>query len=197
MGINRQLPHLSRKLPHLGNAGKGINRQLPHLGDAGMGINRQLPHLETAGIGIHFTQGTRYFQLLEYMRELAERLRGVRVCCGDWKRVCGTSVTIRHGITGIFLDPPYSKESGCNKTLYAQESGTVAHEVSAWAIEIGKESLARVALCGYEGEHQMPADWECVPWKAQGGYGSQGTNIARENSHKERIWFSPHCLKGN
>src|SRR5574344_1082323 len=25
----------SRQLPHLGNAGRGINRQLPHLGDAG------------------------------------------------------------------------------------------------------------------------------------------------------------------
>jgi hypothetical protein len=56
---SRQLPHLgdagkgiNRKLPHLGNAGRGINRQLPHLGDAGRGINRQLPHL-SAGRGIN------------------------------------------------------------------------------------------------------------------------------------------------
>lgn len=28
----------SRKLPHLGNAGRGVNRELPHLGDAGQGV---------------------------------------------------------------------------------------------------------------------------------------------------------------
>ncbi len=33
-------------------------------------------------------------------------------------------------------------------------------------------------------------------WKACGGYGSQGENQARENSAKERIWFSPHCISG-
>jgi hypothetical protein len=53
----------------------------------------------------------------------------------------------------------------------------------------------RIALCGYEGEHEMPDSWECVPWKARGGYSSQGENAARENTYRERIWFSPHCLK--
>ena len=41
----------------------------------------------------------------------------------------------------------------------------------------------------------MPESWECMEWKARGGYGSQGNNQARENSAKERIWFSPHCLR--
>ena len=40
--------------------------------------------------------------------------------------------------------------------------------------------------------------WEKVGgtsvWKARGGYGSQGDNAARENSTRERIWFSPYCL---
>ena len=39
------------QLPHLGDAGKGLNRQLPHLGNAGKGLNRQLPHLGDAGQG--------------------------------------------------------------------------------------------------------------------------------------------------
>jgi hypothetical protein len=38
-----------RKLPHLGDAGQGVNRELPHLGDAGRGVNRELPHLGDAG----------------------------------------------------------------------------------------------------------------------------------------------------
>jgi len=45
----------------------------------------------------------------------------------------------------------------------------------------------------------MPDDWQCVPWKASGGYGSQGKTDGlngRENATRERIWFSPHCLSG-
>ena len=81
--------------------------------------------------------------------------------------------------------------------LYATDSATVAHDVRIWAIEQGKDRLARVALCGYEGEHQMPSDWEVVEWKAKGGYGSQGDKEGRgrANAGRERIWFSPHCLR--
>ncbi len=79
--------------------------------------------------------------------------------------------------------------------VYAYDSGDVAHAVRKWAIEAGEDPRARIALCGYEGEHILPASWECVPWKARGGYGNQGNNVARENSSKERIWFSPHCLR--
>jgi len=159
------------------------SRQLPHLSGEGQGIHRKRPHL--AG-----DQG-----IQDYMYELAERLKHVRVCCGDWQRVCGPCVTINHGVTGVFLDPPYADEAKRTSDLYSQDSGSVAHKVREWAIEWGNNPLAKIALCGYEGEHSMPESWECVPWKATGGYGSQGHNSARENSHKERIWFSPHCLK--
>ena len=92
-----------RKRPHLGNAGKGVNRQLPHLGDAGMRLHRKRPHLGDAGMGLHRklphlgnagmgaecevsdrTSGTRE-ALFAYLFGLAERLRRVRVCCGDWE----------------------------------------------------------------------------------------------------------------
>ena len=53
--------------------------------------------------------------------------------------------------------------------------------------------LLRIALCGYEGEHNLPGSWECCAWKGGGGYGNQSGN---QNAHRERIWFSPHCLKG-
>jgi hypothetical protein len=131
------------------------------------------------------------------MRDLAERLRTVRVCCGDWERVCGPSVTVKHGVTGIFLDPPYADEAERTSNLYSQDSGTVAHAVREFALSMGEDPRARIALCGYEGEHAMPDTWECIPWKARGGYGLQGQNAARENSHRERIWFSPHCLRNS
>jgi hypothetical protein len=104
-------------------------------------------------------------------------------------------VTIKHGITGVFLDPPYADEAERTDNLYASDSGTVAHAVAAWALEWGEHRDMRIALCGYEGEHAIPASWECVEWKARGGYGSQGNGSGRENAGRERIWFSPHCLK--
>ena len=170
------------------NAGTGVHRKLPHLGDAGKGVNRQLPHLGDAGTGVHRKL------LLTYMLGLSERLRSVRVCCGDWSRVCGPSPTVKLGTTGVFLDPPYADEDDRTEGLYSSDSLTVAHEVREWAIEHGNDPSLRIALCGYEGE-SMPGDWEEVAWKARGGYGSQGNGRGRENAGRERIWFSPACLK--
>jgi hypothetical protein len=49
---------------------------------------------------------------------------------------------------------------------------------------------------GYEGEYDFPSTWECVQWKANGGYGNQGESTrGRANAFRERIWFSPHCLQ--
>lgn len=45
---------------------------------------------------------------------------------------------------------------------------------------------------------EMPADWDCVAWKARGGYGSEGdgeSTNGRDNARKERIWFSPGCQR--
>lgn len=166
-----------------GDAGMGINRKLPHLGDAGRGINRQLPHLGDAGMGIR-----------DMFSALQKRLRGVRVACGDWKRVVGPSVTEKHGITGVFLDPPYT-DAADRAAVYAEESGSVGHDVREWAIANGYNPKLRIALCGYEGEHTMPGSWECVAWKARGGYGSQSADgRGRDNAHRERVWFSPACL---
>mgnify|MGYP003600559401 CR=1 FL=1 len=94
-----------------GDAGQGIRRKLPHLGDAGQGINRQLPHLGNAGRGINRDSGplTRRAFIMDWFGKLHERLRDVRVTCGDWQRVLKDSVTTRHGLTAVFLDPPYEK----------------------------------------------------------------------------------------
>jgi hypothetical protein len=142
------------------------------------------------------TSGTRARSfLIEYMRELADRMRHVRVCCGDWSRVCGPSPTVKLGTTGVFLDPPYANEADRQEGLYSTDDLTVAHVVRQWAIENGDNPDLRIALCGYEGEHQMPDSWECVAWKARGGYGSQGDGRGRDNAGRERIWFSKSCLR--
>jgi hypothetical protein len=70
---------------------------------------------------------------------------------------------------------------------------TVAHDVREWAIANGDNPKLRIALCGYEGEHDMPSNWQCIAWKATGGYGNLSKK-GNDNCRKERIWFSPHCL---
>jgi hypothetical protein len=127
------------------------------------------------------------------MRELADRLRRVRVCCGDWSRILGPSPTFKHGITGVFLDAPYSSDADRQDDLYAQDSNTVALDVRNWAIENGDNPLLRIAICGYEGEFEMPDTWEAIHWRARGGYSNQA-EVENGNRHREMIWFSPACL---
>ena len=183
-----------REAAEVRNPGQGVNRKLPHLGDPGQGVNRQLPHLGDPGQG---ECAARREWLIEYLRTFADRLRNVRVCCGDWSRVCGPSVTFKHGLTGVFLDPPYADTAKRADGLYAVDCQQVAHHVREWAIEQGENPLMRICLAGYLDEHDMPADWRVHEWAAAGGYGLQGDaegGSGRANSKRERLWFSPHCV---
>jgi hypothetical protein len=180
---------LRAKRPHLGNAGRGVHRQLPHLGNAGQGVHRQLPHLGDAGRGV--CQVWRE-HLIGYMRALADRLRRARVCCGDWTRVLGPTPTVKQGLTGVFLDPPYAQDER-HAALYTVETN-VSTAVREWAIAHGDDPRLRIALCSY-GEEPCPVRWERVSWKAKGGYGNQGNERGRENAHRETIDFSPNCLR--
>jgi len=173
-----------------GDGGRGVNRQRVDLGNSGRGVNRKIVHLGNAGRGVNSGSGAA--GLHAWMDSLAARLARVRVCCGDWERVCGPAVTTKHGMTAVFLDPPYADTAKRARGLYRKDSESVAHRVREWAIANGDDPLMRIALCGYEGEHVMPADWECAKWKANGGYGSK--NKDNQNAKKERIWFSPNCL---
>lgn len=200
-----------RKLAHVGDAGRGVNRQLVHVGDAGQGINRKRERLggfsETGvnAIGCERKRPTisgvaggnamlpANDDLRCYMQELSDRMRRVRVCCGDWSRVIGPSVTFKHGLTAVFLDPPYNEDAFRCSELYRVDSLSVSNHVREWAIANGNNPLMRMALCGYEGEHLMPPEWDCVAWNAGQGFAGQAKDGISENGKKERIWFSPHC----
>jgi len=163
-------------------------------------LSNQRPHLGNLGMGVHSL--LRRTELHKTFSELAQRLRHVRVVCGDWARVCGESVLLHPvggTLAGVFLDPPYAFAAGRAETLYAVDSATVANDVRAWCADHGADPRLRIVLAGYTGEHEEleASGWRCVAWKAKGGYGLQGQNRAREKSKRERLWFSPHCLRGN
>lgn len=179
-----------RQLVDLGDQGRGVNRKRVHLGDQGVGVNRKRLQLGGwADKGINARS-----DLIEYFHDLATRLRRVHVCCGDWSRVCGPSVTIKHGTTAVFLDPPYSDKAGRATDLYRKDCLKVSHAVREWAIVQGDNPLFRIALCGYAGEYEMPVSWEVFEWNAGEGYGGQAAERSG-NGKKERVWFSPNCIK--
>lgn len=159
----------------------------------GPGVERKRPHLSHAGNGVHATAPQK--ALRPWFRALAARLRRVRVCCGDWTRVLGPSVTVSNGLTGIFFDPPYSADR--NPRLYTHDSLTVAQDVQAWCLEQGHNPLLRLVLCGYGAEHDvlLAQGWHKWTWKAHGGYGNQGTGRGRANAAREACWVSPHCVQ--
>jgi hypothetical protein len=92
---------------------------------------------------------------------------------------------------GVFLDPPYSADFRDTDPLYGKDDMNVSVSVREWATANGDNPLLRIALCGYEGEHEMPSSWQVHAWKAHGGYGRRTNN---QNAYRERIWFSSHCL---
>ena len=170
-----------RKLPHLGNAGQGVNRGLPHLGDAGQGVNRELPHLGNAGRG----------QLAAYMQRLADRLQRVRITCGSWERAVKPSVvrsgTGGDGIRAVLLDPPYATSGD----LYAESSEGIAEAVRDWCLTAPRE--LRIILCGYDAEHDdlLVHGWTVAEGKSGRG---AGYSVNPTNGRRERLWLSPACI---
>ena len=158
--------------------------------EGGDGFSKQMPNIGTLrGIFRLSGGGDRLAYVTRLMRELQSRLQNVSVTCGDWMRVMTKAITTGKYLTAIFLDPPYERGN------YQYDGGTdrnVAHDVRAWCIENGDNPLLRIALCGYDGDHDelLNHGWDKRYWKAKNGYAKKS-----ELWKGEAIWFSPHCHK--
>ena len=154
---------------------------------------KALPLLSSAGGGIHGLTA----DPIKHFAALQDRLKRVRVVCGDYKRILTPSVTHNSvgigpkDITGVFLDPPYDHS---NRDKVYKEDSNIFNEVLEWAIKNGDNERMRIALCGYEGDHKIPSNWKTYCWEAQGGMANMGNKRGRDNAKLERIYFSPHCL---
>jgi DNA adenine methylase len=143
-------------------------------------VNRKLPHLGDGG-----KEAAKLARVLDWFQLLRDSFREARVSCGSWERICSVGSVTRNGIAGVLLDPPYSQ----TEAVYAQDSSTVAHDVRKWCVEHGQNPKLRIALCGHDTEHNEleRLGWSVETWDKSGGY--QGKD------DRERIWFSPACLK--
>lgn len=186
IGHNFCMSAMNASVPHL-TGGKGVARQVPRL-TGGQGVAD--PASPAPDWWSRRGAESQEHNIKAWFKLIRDRLRHTKVCVGDWSRVLTKAATFGQGLTGIVLDPPYDAEG--HDDVYGDLSRGVAPKVKEWAVDNGNNPLLRIALCGYEGEHQMPPDWDCVAWKAAGGYAAANGND--ENSKRERIWFSPHCL---
>ena len=155
--------------------------KLPHLGDAGQGVNRELPHLGNAG----------QEALTSYLSALSGRLQRVRITCGDWQRVLTPSVvraTAGNSKIGILLDPPYA----VGGHLYHEGADhTLSDDVRDWCL--GADPALRIVLCGYGADHDQLLDhgWTKSEGRAGGGAGYSADEKA---GRRERLWLSPACV---
>ena len=154
-------------------------------------VSIKLPYLNGSnhGHGVSAQSG------LDLITPVAQRVRRVRVACGPWERVMNATPLgyERVSSVGIVFDPPYSEG---DQSVYTLRGNRVSADVRAWCLAHGHIPTLRIALCGYEGEHdELEAHgWSVLAWKASGGYGNQSDGEGRVNSSRERVWFSPHCL---
>jgi hypothetical protein len=196
-------PQISGDNP--GSYGKGVHA-------LGGGNRPQLADAYARGRGVHGNDAAevcadRRAWLLDWFGRLRDRMRTVRVCCGHWKRVCDSeSVTTRLGLTGVFLDPPYPTHApdgteSRSPGIYATDTTRTAldelrDEVLAWCKERGDDPRMRVAVCGLDTDGYAELEglgWDVVAWKSS-GY-QNVSEAGRRNANRERIWFSPHCVK--
>ena len=181
-------------MPRIADGGIGVHAigKRPHLSDGGQGVHAigQRPHLSDGGTGVHATSNNKIHL---WFRQLSERLRRVRVVCGDWQRVCGGNWQDNIGLVGMFFDPPYGIENR-DTSIYHHDSTSIALEVMAWVKDRGGLPSYRIVLAGYEEYKELLSfGWRSVRWKANGGYSNNGKE-KNENRHRETLYFSPHCV---
>jgi hypothetical protein len=138
------------QIPHVGNAGRGVQSKIPHVGDAGKG-----------------TQSITGDGALDWFNHLAARLRKVRIVHGDWTRCLNNHYG--KSDTAIFFDPPYK---GFERIYHKNGSQPVADSVAKWAAVNQK---LRIALCGHRGDYDLPG-WEILEWsRGKLTYGGSAT----------------------
>lgn len=120
-----------------------------------------------------------------WLERLSQRLRNVVLIHGSWER----TLNLHYGNLGrkdtgcvVFFDPPYKGF----ENLYGS-SESIAESVAQWCRE--NHTRARIALCGHEGDYDLPG-WDVWAWsRTRMSYGSDTTKS------KECVWFSPNCKK--
>lgn len=195
-GVRRKMPNVSATgYGHDGSSTgvlayrAAVPKQMPEVGANGNG--------KPSGVfrrGVNRTDFDTPTALSAYFAALSDRLRRVRFLCGGWERCVRDSITVNHGLTALYLDPPYpSAEHG----MGYHGDNDIWHDVARWAVSRGGDKRLRIALSGYYSEAAdalFPPTWTRYRWDARGGYSNQSKDgRGRANAKREIVYFSPHC----
>lgn len=216
-------PHTGSDAPSITNGGTapGVYRKIPMMSGAhgGKGIHRPITPTgtvpSTVGDTVPDVTDSYLTKLSTEFTALANRLRRVRVACGDWTRVLGnTAVPAAGHVTGVFLDPPYDPGER-RGDLYAVGDGRRPHSPAAtddvldlgdgfptgpvsvheaartWALEHTDQPEYRIAYCSYSNPAEdtlfLDAGWTPYRWSAKGGYAlASGGADNKARSNKDR-----------
>lgn len=173
----------------------GICASIPGNWLRNKGLN-SIPMLGYGGAGVQGTTAN----INEWLVLIKNRLKRVRVACGDWKRVVSPAVTYNSralsdkDITAILLDPPYSNTKR-SKVYLNDKENDIYKEVCDWAINNYNDNQ-RIAVCGYNDDYKFPDNWKRYYWSTSGGFAnkSKKNSQGKINSKREVIYFSPSCL---
>jgi site-specific DNA-adenine methylase len=152
---------------------------------------RQRPHIDRTLKGL-FAVGCTDARI----SLLAERLANVVLLAGDWtdgwKRCVSDGILNRFrsqkGGVGIFLDPPYTHDTGRTSGLYEADK-PLSEQVSAFALVTASADI-RIVVAGYESEYPaLDKDgWVRELWNTPSGYVNTSGNTRRE---QEVLFVSP------
>jgi DNA adenine methylase len=157
---------LHRCLPKVGTPGHGIHaphRKMPRNARGTTGIvkvSRKKPATHR-NKGVHAGDtGELDTLFVELADRLARRARLLRRLDARHGALSTLGIDTAHGMTpcGVLLDPPYAHDRR-EKRLYREDGADLSQSVRAWAIENGDNPALRIALCGWDGEHDMPRGW--------------------------------------
>ena len=152
-------------------------------------------------------------RLTPWFRELAQKIQRWIILCKDWRDVVSsrsiTSTTATQpGTTcGIFLDPPYNRETIERSMLYSAEDFDVANDVFDWlgtyddryGYTPWENPQLRIALCGYSNDYraaELPGA-RVVNWRRGGGMERAGPDSfakEKQSPRQEVLILSPACL---
>lgn len=143
----------------------------------------------------------------QVLREIAGRVCGLTVMCGDWRRTCESAALARPG-GAYFLDPPYGvgdlrygaavrpvapvgRPKPTQLDILWGDPSHVLRDALAWALDAGARGV-RVCLASpasYAGD--FGPGWQLYRWRRAGGavFGGRGEDADRD----ELLAFSPAC----
>jgi DNA adenine methylase len=148
-----------------------------------------IPDLSNKGKGVIAMNDTSFS-----IGKLSERLRNVRVVCGDFTRILGGDWQDGHWKNvGLFFDPPDDRI--LDKRLYKNYEPDISERVEKWCLKRGHRKNHSIIVAGYDTEYSglVDAGWTTHAWKANGGYSNRNGDNA--NRHRETLFISPHCAK--